>query len=67
MNDETVRKAISDENVRDFEDGLQYYSAAQAKCKCIITQNKKDFYFSAIEVLNADEFLMKYAVKKKVK
>lgn len=65
MDNETVKKTVTNKAVRDFEDGLQYYSAIQAKCKCIITQNKKDFYFSTIEVLNAEEFLMVHVVKKK--
>lgn len=65
MDNETVKKTVTNKAVKDFEDGLQYYSAVQAKCKCIITQNKKDFHFSSIEVLNAEEFLMAHVVKKK--
>ncbi len=66
--DETsVRKTSENKSIKDFEDGLEYYSAEDSDCRCIITQDKKDFYFSEIEVLNAEEFLLKYAVKKKGK
>jgi predicted nucleic acid-binding protein len=54
-----VRKTAADKSIHDFEDGMQYYAALNAKCKCIITQDKDDFYFSKIEVLNAEEFLLK--------
>lgn len=42
---------------KDFEDGLQYFNAKAKKCECIITRNQKDFYFSDIPVLSAQEFL----------
>lgn len=41
----------------DFEDALQYQAAVSEKCDFIITRNKKDFEFSVIPVLSADEFL----------
>lgn len=56
----TVKKSLSNPKIKDIEDGFGYYSAIQSKCKCIVTANKKDFYFSEIEVLNAEEFLEKY-------
>lgn len=57
---EVVAHAISNPAVHDFEDGLEYYAAAQAKCKCIITEDGDDFFFSEIEVLGANDFLVKY-------
>ena len=65
INEESVKKTISNRSVNDFEDGLEYYSALQSKCKCIITNDRKDFYFSEIETLSAEDFLMKYVVVKK--
>lgn len=65
MDEDTVKSAAKDKAVKDFEDGMQYYSALQAKCQCIVTEDKDDFYFSKIEVLTASEILLKYAVKKK--
>ncbi len=60
-----VKKVNANKAIHDFEDGLEYYSAVQSKNKCIVTEDKDDYYFSDIEILNAEEFLMKYAVKKK--
>jgi len=46
--------------IHDVEDGLQYYSAIDAGCKCIVTEDKSDFYFSDIEVLSSRNYLEKY-------
>ncbi len=64
IDEKTVKNAAAEKAIEDFEDGMQYYSALNAKCKCIITEDKNDFYFSAIEVLSAEEFLLKHVVKK---
>ncbi|HNR20795.1 MAG TPA: PIN domain-containing protein [Bacteroidia bacterium] len=62
---EAVKKAIANKAIHDFEDGLEYYSAESSKCSCIVTNDEDDFYFSKLEVLNAHDFLLKYAVKTK--
>lgn len=54
---ELVRK---NKKIHDIEDGLQYYSALEAGCKCIVTEDKNDFYFSDIEVLSSRTYLEKY-------
>jgi predicted nucleic acid-binding protein len=59
----TVLKAIQNKAVEDFEDGIEYYSAEEAKCKCIITEDKKDFHFAKLEVVGAEDFLAKYVMK----
>lgn len=41
----------------DFEDGLQYQSAIEAECDCIITRNGKDFTFSDLPVMSAAEYI----------
>lgn len=51
--------AIKNKLIQDFEDGMEYYSATQHKCDCIITENQKDFYFSEIEVVGCEDFLVK--------
>ncbi|TAL62131.1 MAG: PIN domain-containing protein [Bacteroidetes bacterium] len=56
----TVNKAISNKKVHDFEDGLEYYSATASGCKCIVTEDVGDFYFSEMEVMKPKEFLLKY-------
>ncbi len=61
----TVVKTIQSPAVSDFEDGLEYYSAEESKCNCIITEDVDDFYFSKIEVLNSEDFFRKYLFSKK--
>ncbi|MBL7933363.1 MAG: twitching motility protein PilT, partial [Bacteroidia bacterium] len=50
-------QVMHNKKIHDLEDGLQYYSALGSNCKYIITENKDDFYFSEIEVLNSFDFL----------
>ncbi|MDP2113495.1 MAG: PIN domain-containing protein [Bacteroidota bacterium] len=56
-------QAIKNKLINDFEDGMKYYSAIQHKCDCIITENQNDFYFSEIEVVGCEAFLMKLQCK----
>lgn len=64
VDEQVVSNTVQNKSIHDFEDGLQYYSAVKAKCKCVVTENESDFYFSDLEVLNAEQFLMKYVVAK---
>jgi len=59
IDEKTTFQAIENKLINDFEDGMEYYSAIQHKCDCIITENQKDFYFSDIEVIGCEEFLLK--------
>ena len=61
VNQEITENALNDQKIRDFEDGLQYYSALNQKCDCIITEDQFDFYFSEIEVSGCETFLKKLA------
>lgn len=56
-NKSTVLQSLNNPAVNDFEDGLEYYSAVENKCNCIITEDVEDFYFSKIEVLSSEIFL----------
>lgn len=56
----TVQATIKNKSVHDFEDGLEYYSAIQAGCTHIVTEDKNDFYFPDVPVLTSEEFLKKY-------
>lgn len=58
-----VIKTLGNKKVLDFEDGLEYYAALENDCKCIVTENLKDFHFSEIEVLNCEDFAVKYFSK----
>jgi len=64
--DEAVTKrTMANVKITDIEDGFEYYSAMDAKCTCIVTYDKRDFHFSAVEVLDAEEFLLHHVVMKK--
>lgn len=58
----TTRRTLADPRIRDIEDGLEYHSALDARCTCIVTYDKRDFHFSELEVLDPEEFLLKYAL-----
>ena len=55
-------KTIENKAIQDFEDGLEYYSAEAAACKCIVTEDREDFFFSKIEILDSEAFLKKYVM-----
>ena len=57
INEKVVKKAIQDKRVHDFEDGMQYYSAVEAGCTIIVTEDKDDFYYSALMVKSCEELL----------
>ncbi len=61
---QTVRDAISNKKINDFEDGLEYYSAIAAKCNYIITEDTDDFYFSDIPVSTARNFFEQHLAKR---
>ena len=56
----TVKQTINNKMINDFEDGLEYYSALDAGCNVIITEDGGDFYFSEIEVIDCNGFLNKH-------
>lgn len=55
-----TKKIAMNKKIRDFEDGLHYYSAIRSGCDAIITNNLKDFYFSEIGVYTAEDFLIQH-------
>ncbi len=60
----SVQKALMNKSVLDFEDGLEYYSAEENSCTCIVTEDINDFHFAKIEILKSEQFFIKYMVKK---
>lgn len=63
ISENAVTKTVNNSAIHDFEDGLEYYAAVESKCKCIVTEDIGDFYFSDIEVLSSEQFFEKYLVK----
>jgi predicted nucleic acid-binding protein len=57
VNQEITEKTLKNQRIKDFEDGLQYYSALDQKCDYIITEDQHDFYFSEIKVSACEAFL----------
>jgi len=58
-----AERTLANVKITDIEDGFEYYSALDARCTCIVTYDKRDFHFSDLEVLDAEAFLLEYAVK----
>lgn len=58
----SVKQALENSSIHDFEDGLEYCAAIENGCTCIITEDIKDFYFSEIEVLSSQDFLRKHFI-----
>lgn len=59
LSDKIIELALNDSSFKDFEDGIQYYSALEAKCEVIITRNIKDFKNALLPVMQPNEFLAK--------
>ena len=58
-NSEIIDEAL-ESDFKDFEDGVQYYSAKSINADLILTDNKKDFIYSDIDVMNSIEFYNKF-------
>lgn len=56
----TVQSTLDNPAVNDFEDGIEYYSAIESKCNCIITEDSGDFYFSKIPIFSSENFFKKH-------
>ena len=57
LTDKIVELALNDSTFKDFEDGIQYYSALESKCNLIITRNSKDFKNSILPIMKPNEYL----------
>lgn len=58
LNDKIIDLALNDDNFKDFEDGIQYYTALENDQEVIITRDLKDFKDSKIPTMTADEYLI---------
>ncbi len=59
LNDKIIELSLNDAEFKDFEDGLQYYTAVENQLDIIITRNLKDFKSSKIPVMTAGQYLRK--------
>lgn len=59
LNDKIIELALNDHNFKDFEDGIQYYTALESQCEMIITRNQKDFKNSLLPVFSPNEYISK--------
>jgi len=47
-----------DSRFKDFEDGVQNFTAENQDCDLIITRNKKDYAYSRLKVVTPNEYLL---------
>jgi predicted nucleic acid-binding protein len=59
-----LKAVVADRKILDLEDGLEYYAAKNAQCRCLVTEDIGDFHFAAMEILNSEAFLKKYVFGK---
>jgi len=57
IDEKITLQALNNPMVRDFEDGMEYYSAMDKNCDVIVTENKEDFYFGTIMITDCEGFL----------
>jgi hypothetical protein len=62
LDDKVINLALNDTDFKDFEDGLQYFSAIENDQDIIITRNLKDFKNSKIPAMTAEQFLKSYKI-----
>jgi|SRR5574344_1643742 predicted nucleic acid-binding protein len=60
LDDKIVELALNDSDFKDFEDGLQYYTAVENGLDAIVTRNLKDFRKSKIPVMTADQYMQTF-------
>ncbi len=56
VNDKVLELVLSS-NFKDFEDGLQYFTAIENGIKILLTRNLKDYKAAEISVMSAEQFL----------
>ncbi|NCP85503.1 MAG: PIN domain-containing protein [Bacteroidetes bacterium] len=57
LDDKVVGLALNEDSFKDFEDGLQYFTAIENNQDIIITRNLKDFKNSRLPVMTAKQFI----------
>ncbi|HNV82527.1 MAG: PIN domain-containing protein [Tenuifilaceae bacterium] len=57
INEKIIGLSLNDNDFRDFEDAVQYYTALENDTDIIITRNLKDFQKAKLPVMTAAQFL----------
>jgi predicted nucleic acid-binding protein len=57
LDEKVIDLALNDEDFKDFEDALQYFSAIEYGLDLIITRNLKDFQQSSLPVMTAGQYV----------
>ena len=57
VDEKVIKLALNDDDFKDFEDAIQYYSAIESESDIIITRNLKDFKKSRIPVMTSSQFI----------
>lgn len=57
LNDKIIELSLNDDQFKDFEDGIQNYTAVESQCDVIVTRNIKDFKKASIPVMTPKEYL----------
>jgi len=57
MNEDVINSALNNNNIKDFEDAIQYACAESVGADYIVTRNVKDYGRPAIRTITPEEFL----------
>ena len=57
LDEKIISLSLNDNDFKDYEDALQYYSAIENDIEVIISRNLKDFQYSKLPVMTADQFI----------
>jgi predicted nucleic acid-binding protein len=57
LDEKIISLSLNDNEFKDYEDSLQYYSAIENDIEVIISRNLKDFQNSKLPVMTADQFI----------
>jgi predicted nucleic acid-binding protein len=57
LDEKIISLSLNDNDFKDYEDSLQYYSALENDIDVIISRNLKDFQNSKIPAMTAEQFI----------
>jgi predicted nucleic acid-binding protein len=66
LDEKIIGLSLNDNDFKDYEDALQYYSALDNGVEAIITRNLRDFKKSKLPVMTAAQFLKNFLRDKSI-